>query len=139
MRLESLFTEIQTTFDMLYTLKVNKAAFDERLQYWNGIAANQKLQRETYALREFITWQYQLYMRKLSLAYVFGGKYYSTSKEAIPGTLSTEVLHTLPEHIPMKGWDAMGQFSLYSTGEVFSRNKEEDTEVSKQYFSLVQG
>ncbi len=139
MKLANLFTEIQETFDMLWTLKVNVSAFRERLQYWQDIAKSRPLKREQYALQEFIEWQYHTYQRRLALVYVFNSELYSTSKYPVIGTVSTgtKVLHDLQNPIPSRGWDAMGKFIMYPTGEVFERTSEENTEVTKEYYSYL--
>ena len=137
MSLTSLFTAIADDFNSMRIRHVPSDKYRERLQHWFSIAAAQKLKRDQYAINAFIQYQAQTFALELSLVYIFNGVYYSTSKYQIPGTSSTETLHSLPEHIPSKGWNAMGQATMYPSGDVFDLMKSENTRFTKDFFGLV--
>lgn len=138
MSLTSLFTAIADDFNSMRIRHVTSDKYRERLTYWFGIAAAQKLKRDQYAINAFITYHAQTFSLDLSLVYIFNGKYYSTSKYQIPGTSSTETLHSLPEHIPSKGWNWMGQATMYPSGDVFDVIKTENTKFTQEFWGLVE-
>jgi len=128
MKIESLMGEIESAFESAFNANLPSQKYREILQYWQKLANEQKLARERFALTSFIGYQAKKYSLKLSLVYVFQGKYFSTSINPIPGTDTTNELHEYA--FPSAVWDAMGKVAMYPTGEVFSTDKVEDKSVT---------